>query len=741
MRSEIVRVGVSIACLFLVFYYFPVTELLDTVKSVDIASIAIAFILLTLNILLSSVRFFGMSRSFKINITYRIAHHLNILSQIAGLFLFQTLGQTIFRSAYGLLYVPNAQRFALLTFLEKITAFAILIVMGTVGALIVYQQIGATTGTIQYLSILFICMLISGFAIWKYGLTASQQRYLRFGLRQIFKLGIGRAAVISLFAHLCMLGAYLAIVTPMLPDVDGQILLGVFLIVMLGAAIPISFAGWGIRELSASIVFSFLALDPIIGVSASAIIGVLSLIALLTQGGVSILFTPEKPVQTKEENLETRFKFERIFAFICSLFICLLIGFQVKVPTVGGGITANLADPLTVVLAITFIVFLIKSKIKESIWRVKYINYALLAFAAMIAIGWFHSFFTGGSNSWADNNRSLGLIIVFSYFFTGTMLTGLFGARFKFFVVKQIFISTVAIYIFYLLVVPYFSIELWPDFRWSLRQFAGLIGNRNAMAFILMILVIIYLYKGHLQNPLKNTLIISTLCLFTMQTGSLTGVVTVLCAILISRYGQQISTKKLIYVTLITSSLFVLQYILQYIQVYLPQLISDSISTKGTGNLARYYFDYYDRKFEGEQELLRLDMLKQAFQLWEDNPIFGAGLGRFLDQSGGLSEWGRIIHNSLLWILAEMGIVGLLLFLTLPAVLLRSIFTKEFSPDPSERLTLFIFIFSVALFSMAHEILYQRALWFFLGLLVARPLQRPLFDRQRNDLSLGKNGK
>ncbi len=74
---------------------------------------------------------------------------------------------------------------------------------------------------------------------------------------------------------------------------------------------------------------------------------------------------------------------------------------------------------------------------------------------------------------------------------------------------------------------------------------------------------------------------------------------------------------------------------------------------------------------DNESDVLRGENWAQAWELFTASPIFGSGLGGFLHH---YQE--KVIHNVPLWILTEMGIIGLLLILPLPIILLTYIFKQ-----------------------------------------------------------------
>jgi len=79
----------------------------------------------------------------------------------------------------------------------------------------------------------------------------------------------------------------------------------------------------------------------------------------------------------------------------------------------------------------------------------------------------------------------------------------------------------------------------------------------------------------------------------------------------------------------------------------------------------------------------RLVSIIGGLNLFWDHPVFGAGLGAFRNTLDGLP---LVIHSTAVWLLAELGIVGFLIF----AVSFTHIFFKEWKSAPVDQTSAFI---------------------------------------------------
>ena len=112
----------------------------------------------------------------------------------------------------------------------------------------------------------------------------------------------------------------------------------------------------------------------------------------------------------------------------------------------------------------------------------------------------------------------------------------------------------------------------------------------------------------------------------------------------------------------------------------------------------------------------------KALEMWRNAPIVGEGLGSYRRGIEGHSGFAGTIHNSFLWLLAETGSVGALLFAAFFWIVLRSLYRASRLPE-ADPLPASVFGVLVVLAgaSIGTEIMYQRYFWFLMGLALALP--------------------
>ena len=118
----------------------------------------------------------------------------------------------------------------------------------------------------------------------------------------------------------------------------------------------------------------------------------------------------------------------------------------------------------------------------------------------------------------------------------------------------------------------------------------------------------------------------------------------------------------------------------------------------------------------------RMDIIHGALAMFKERPIQGAGLGSALYfQRQDTGKTLDIIDCTPLWILSEMGIIGFLVFAGSYALMAVALLKKA-KEDAFARGVLIILL-CFGIFSLFHELLYTRFLWFMLGLALVIPRQ------------------
>lgn len=709
-NSKVAKLLFSVALLILVFSFVPIDAIVSNFSDFDLSLLASSLVLIFLNFALSTLRLGVLMSRADTDVSFKVVHYININSQLAAYF-FSTVGQMIARNAIGALYVDSASRLALFTLLEKIVTAVVLLSLGLIGALIVSRSIGIIPSSTAHIGIISLAIMSALVGMYALGITQGQRRYLHQIKRLIVRAGLERIAVISLMMNLLMIAAYTLLGMALAPEIPIHFLAAVFALVRLGALFPISFAGWGVRELSAGIAFGVIGIDPAIGVAVAICIGGLSLLALSLHVLIVHRYSiprlqPDSASVANKQNLHI----ERMVAVICALVMPVLMGVQLRIPTELHLLSVNVADPLALVGAVTFLTTWFLQLRQAQIWRIEHFHIGVICFLLMIAYGWLWGEVSFGGNHWAEFNRGLGALVLMCYLFCGAMISILLSPRFIASSVLIISITSLIFFVIYVLLSGHLERETLRLLAWHPLHFNGLIGNRNALAFVFLLMICVALGFGSGRQKISDHTLLGLLLFLTVATSSRTGVI---CALVIIGLGLILGRRTL------------KDIVWAFVVFLLANLI-----TYGLESIVQHDWIIQGSVFVGDQLIAnRLQPSEDRWQsyvfglaMWQDHPFMGAGLGAFLEAYNDFKPKPLSIHNTALWILAEMGIIGFALFLALPLIILRHFVRNRDATLSAADFSLLAVLLSAALFSQTHEILYQRIFWFVLGMLTANKL-------------------
>jgi O-antigen ligase len=120
----------------------------------------------------------------------------------------------------------------------------------------------------------------------------------------------------------------------------------------------------------------------------------------------------------------------------------------------------------------------------------------------------------------------------------------------------------------------------------------------------------------------------------------------------------------------------------------------------------------------------RAASLRAGWQMFLSHPIAGAGLGAFLEQHQRIAGAPLVIHSTPLWLLAETGAIGFLVFAApFIRIFSRAIAAARQHQRAAQMLVLVMIGFGTM--AIVHELLYQRAFWLLLGAALALPRHEP----------------
>jgi len=526
---------------------------------------------------------------------------------------------------------------------------------------------------------------------------------------------------ITLVSHVLIVGAFTLAFSGLAPHLTlAQVVAGAT-IVSFAASLPLSVGGWGTRELAAVLVFGQLGVDAATAMAASVMVGLCSTVAiLLTSATILVPRSHAEPKLAGTPFVFNRFEIEKIASWLLGMTTVALVFFQVHLMINDHTINVNLGDPFAM-LALAAVVLVAASGREMPKWALQGFNLWLLCFSTALLLAFAVGLMRIGLTPWALGNKLTGWLVLMGYLSAGYLLVRDHGQRGMLRLV-EVSIAVLCTIIWIKVLVrgtPWFPTQ----FALEPMNFEGFSGNRNAFAFqICAVLALALGYlpalvnkKGNPQGPLlAQVAALATLLSGVYFTSSRTGMVVaatlVVAAFFIhanSRRAITVSAAIALAIAMITSEQ---SGILSSITAFLGL-------DGGTGsqNIA-------GRISLQESDSARWAANMAAIDMWMQTPWMGAGLGSFFANSEALLGEPLIIHSTPLWLVVEFGLPGVAVVVFAGFLATRHFVRRR--PLNARDQAVALLLLAFALFSLLHEMLYQRTLWLFLGALLAIPATR-----------------
>ncbi|HLH87370.1 MAG TPA: lysylphosphatidylglycerol synthase transmembrane domain-containing protein [Xanthobacteraceae bacterium] len=719
-RLQSILTGIATAiALVLVVLSIDFTRLAASFHALRAAPVALAVILLAANFLLAFFRFTSTLGALGVMLERRAAAYAFALGNLASQFLLNIIGQSLTRAmvlqATG---VPPSATVAA-TYLERLLALATIGIGAALSALMLFGSFGFELhdGGAYFVSIALATAAVlaaAGLPGLKAAIGAAQIRaMLRTSVR------LAPALVISLLAHLAMFGAYFVLVREFAPDIAWVRLAPAIVIVMFAAGLPVSWAGWGLREFGAVYALGAIGVPSEAAVIVAVMVGAVSLLIALAAGGAVVLDTWLRPAKSAAAKPTSRDGMARalapsdpLFMWVIGILTACLVYLQLRVPSGPGELTVNAADPLAITALFFAAVFAWTDRFLDLYPRVVLRSAGVLA--ASLVLGLLVAWLGPGLTAWALLNRMLGFLFLLGYAAVPGLVVLIAGERGRAILAHVFVVAAVAIcaiqviaYVFHHYVTP-----LPTDFFGYLfaesDQLEGYAQNSNAFAFqLLMALAILIAARRQLRQEMARTWLLAaallvTLALARSRAGLLCALATVALAPLLEKWpARSRLTRRALVVGSIAGAVLVAG-----IALWGPiddRLIAPLIHAIRPG--------------ADESDALRWQSTVLGLQAWLRHPVLGGGLGTFLleRETAGLPL--VVVHSVPIWFLAEMGLVGLAAYLVFVVSLAVS-GVASFARSDGHARGLLIVVAVFVLMGLVHDIFFQRTFWFACGLLL-----------------------
>jgi hypothetical protein len=709
-RGRIAVTAVSVAlfaCAILSVYAAPEPKDLHSAFSELLLSSAIAVvILLAGGVLLASLRLKLISADLGYSLSFRDAVAALSAGQLAGSVFFQLAGQLIGRGMVLSRRGIPASAGLVISGYERFVALGVSLVLAAGGAVYLFGELSFDLQAGGQ-SLLKLALGLT-FAIGAGALLAWGRKITAFlrALTPAMLTRLLRSITISAAIQLTTLAAYVVLERQLAPHIGIASLIAASCIVMFAASLPISMGGWGLRELSAVVALQLIGLSSASALVVALMIGMMSL-AVLALIAITFMIGDTRSALPATQAQSATPDYAAALDWFLPLAVATAVFFQIHVPTIGGKLNLNLADPFVLVAAALFLLRHAASGSRPR-WRVTGMTGHAAAAAAVIVLSALHGLITFGWSDWAILNKTLGFFMLLCYAMTGALIVGRAGRR-GWTTLLLTFTAVAAG-----LVLLDIGITVLINSGWTALagfvsyQISGFSQNANAFAFILLLALAALLA---LRLPLRlHSALIGILIAGLWFSGSRSGLVTMLVLI-----GAGLAMRLNVRPLLAGCGLSALALIaIAHLPLALRAVLAlwDPSIDDGSASSILIFLS----RDTSTSTLEHVVTIQQGLAMFLAHPLFGAGLGAFIGEQIRTTGTPLVIHSTPVWLLAETGIIGFAVFLSAAA----RIVSAEWPRRAKRPARFLILIFGVlALMSELHELLYQRGFWLLLGATLA----------------------
>lgn len=734
--KKIVGAVVSLFLLAGLMSYLSPADILSHAQQFPTALLVLVFALMIGNVVVVTFRFWRILSHFDHPLSWLLVFKASAAANIASLLVIPLFGQMAGRQAVLRSAGVSAVENAVIAAYERTVVAAISAAFAMLGAL--YLLEGVVRKYLDELPVveIFSVLLVALFLSLVLGIGRFE---IKIGISLFAKINAKRlleVALISSTSNLLMLTCFACLFSVVAPNVSMLQLFSAAAIVSFAAGLPVSFGGWGLREIVSVSVLGTFAVSAEQALAASILCGLLSILSVISLAPFAMLKGKHTMAQLVEggevgtplaqRKLEGSY-LERSAAWVLCFCVSLFIFFQIMIKYGESAISVNLADPFAI-LALSVVLLDAVFSRSAPRWRFLRVNSLLLLVTLVMFLGYAHGVYSIGSNGWALG-KMFGWFVLLGFASAGYLAAayyGLPGAR----RIVETMVAVICVIIILqigLRVLHLYGIIHWSGFTHSID---GYVGNRNALAFQIICVAAAFislspLYQGRCLRafPSIKCSVFAVVALAIMiagifYTSSRSGIVTILVLLLFAGIFNMMKRFHLL-ASLIVSCVFYAFII--YFPVVLD-FFDDLLYSMLGYNFSFPHIQTQPEFSLSESDAGRASINSAAIAAWLQSPWWGNGLGYFFDKSSELVGFPVIIHNTALWVLTEFGVAGLSCFALMFVYLCVSAFFKKKRSVRDNAIILLLLGFS--LMSFFHEVMYQRVFWFLLGLVLASQFVR-----------------
>jgi len=733
---KIVGAVVSLILLAGLMFYLSPADILSHAQQFPAALLVLVFALMVANVVVVTFRFWRILSHFDHPLPWLLVFKASAAANIASLLVIPLFGQMAGRQAVLQSAGVSAVENAVIAAYERTIVAAISAAFAMLGALYLLEGVVSKyldeLPVVEIFSVLLFALVLSlVLGIGRFEIKIGNSLLAKRNAKRLLEV-----ALISSTSNFLMLTCFVCLFSVVAPDVSMLQLFSAAAIVSFAAGLPVSFGGWGLREIVSVSVLGTFAVSAEQALAASILCGLLSVLSVISLAPFALRkakHTMARPAEGSETNTPLAQRklggsdLERSAAWVLCFCVSLFIFFQIIIKYGESAISVNLADPFAI-LALSVVLLNAVFSRSAPRWRFLRVNSLLLLITLVMFLGYVHGFYSIGANGWAIG-KIFGWFVLLGFASSGYLAAayyGLPGARriieTMVAVICVIIISQIALRVLHL-----YGIIHWSGFTYSID---GYVGNRNALAFQIICVAAAFISLSPLYQSGRLRAFPSIKCsdfavmaLAIMITGifytsSRSGIVTILVLLLFAGVFNMMKRSNLL-------ASFIVSCVFYAVIIYFPAVLDffgDLLSFVLGDNFSFPHIQTQPEFSMSESDAGRASINSAAITAWLQSPWWGNGLGYFFHKSSQLVGFPVIIHNTALWVLTEFGVAGLSCFALMFIYLCASAFLKKKRGVRDNAILLLLLGF--ALMSLFHEVMYQRVFWFLLGLLLASQFVR-----------------
>jgi Lysylphosphatidylglycerol synthase TM region/O-Antigen ligase len=724
----ILSVAVTVGCIIGVLYSVDLARIVTALRRLEPVPVFIAGILMTANLVLAYVRFEWTLRALGAPpIKRRTLVFAFTMGNLASQFLLNVIGQSFTRAAI----LRNAGLpiglAVTATYLERLAAAVTLGLAAVAAAFILFGSIhlDLEQGGGYFLNLAIglpaVVLVAGGWAVIQLTTREGVAAATRLGLRLVPTVLLGIAVHATSFA------AFLILIFNFAGHVSPLLLGAAIVIVMFVTSIPISFAGWGLREFSAAYALGAIGVAGEAAVVMAATVGALAMIVSLAASGVATLLVSRAapaPEPHLEEPAGRIGQADVALILPIGILTACLIFFQLRLPVgYSRGLTVNAADVLALTSFCLAVYFAWTHRFLDHIPPV--IRWGVAVIAAVLVFGAAVAWFRFGGTNWGLVNRLLGFPILLGFAAAAGLVVLVAGERGRNLIATTFVLALMTIIATQVvaILIDAFVAPLpvgFPTMRVGYLEspFDGFAQDRNAFTFqMLMALAVLVAYRGIAlgKHAAWSTLAIAALAIMIVMTRSRSGVLCLLAAACVAVAMDRFDARNLVRAAFVAvAAALALALAVTLVIAVVPEPFEWFVDRLKSSLV------YHD---ESEDE--RWGTIWDGVVLWLKYPFLGGGLGAYVAQRLAAGMNAQVIHNVPIWFMAEFGLVGLAAYLGLIASFVTWGLSQLDRFSTRHRAKAILFATTVFfLMGLIHDIFYQRAFWFVLGLFVTDQIVR-----------------